>query len=298
MKGRAKGEARVAVRQRVATAVTALEAGIQGLRDSEAWRRYLEVQARFHRYSFGNCLLIAMQRPDATQVAGYRTWQGLGRQVRAGERGITILAPSFWHKARPAKSDNGEEMAEDVVIHSYRDVKVFDVSQTEGDPLPEVGHRLRGETDPALVAGLEGVAQSLGYRVERGCVFPDGRGGDVDLVAKVIRLNGEVDPAHSAKTLLHELAHVALDHRGNGEARMSRASEELEAESVAYIVASKMGMGVEAGEYSFGYVLCWAGERDAVAQVRLHGDRIQRVAHRILEMLEGEKLSKQEEGLT
>ena len=108
-----------------------VEASCRELLSSDGWRRFAETRAAFHRYSFGNCMLIAMQRPEAVQVAGFKAWQGLGRQVRKGERSIRILAPMTVKE----HDEHGDETDERRTF--FRAVPVFDISQTDGDPLPE-----------------------------------------------------------------------------------------------------------------------------------------------------------------
>src|SRR5207244_9968641 len=120
--------------------------GVRALTTSEDWVRALEQAARFHRYSWRNSLLIALQRPEATRVAGYRTWQSLGRQVRRGEHGIAILAPMVYRKR-----DDAEETDALVVLRGFKVVSVFDVAQTEGEELPDVApSRLEGAAPTGL----------------------------------------------------------------------------------------------------------------------------------------------------
>src|SRR5438132_828208 len=126
-----------------------LTEGVEALTNSEEWLRYLDVQRRFHRYSFGNCLLIAFQNPDATQVAGFRRWRELDRQVRRGEKGIAILAPIV-RRLKVEDEVTGEEQTIVSAPRAFRVVHVFDVSQTDGDELPEIPcHRLQGQSGPA-----------------------------------------------------------------------------------------------------------------------------------------------------
>lgn len=123
-----------------------LRDGITELTNSDAWQRYLDVQGRFHNYSWGNSLLISRQYPEATKVAGYRTWQQLGRQVRKGERAIMILAPIVYTQKT---EDAVEPSTQSRVVRGFRSVPVFDIAQTDGEPLPEIAQRLQG-TDPVF----------------------------------------------------------------------------------------------------------------------------------------------------
>ena len=141
----------------------ALTEGIEALTSSAAWRSHLEVQGRFHRYSFSNTLLIVeivRQDPGASRVAGFATWKSLGRAVRKGERAIWILAPMTGRRTRMA---DGEEHRP---ILGFRPVAVFDVAQTDGEPLPEVCRTLEGDDPAALFGRLADRASRLGYAVD------------------------------------------------------------------------------------------------------------------------------------
>ena len=131
-----------------------VEASCRELLSSEGWRRFAETRAAFHRYSFGNCMLIAMQRPDAAQVAGFKAWQSLGRQVRKGERAIRILAPM----AIKERDGVGAETGEAFTI--FRAVPVFDIAQTDGDPLPQAPREpITGDSHARYVPTLEAFAR-------------------------------------------------------------------------------------------------------------------------------------------
>ena len=129
-----------------------LREGIATLTSSERWTRWLEAQSRFHHYSFGNTLLILLQRPDATRVAGYRAWLQLRRQVRKGEKGIAILAP-IANRIR-VEDENGEEKVLAGPAHAFRIAHVFDVAQTDGDDLPTVSDRLTGDDPDEIYSKL------------------------------------------------------------------------------------------------------------------------------------------------
>jgi hypothetical protein len=260
---------------RHAQCITQLAEGIARLTTSAAWRRYLEFQSRFHRYSFNNVLLIAAQCPEATQVAGFRAWRDLGRFVRAGERAIWILAPLVYRPRGLA-----EEGAE-VVVRGFKFVPVFDVSQTDGAELPSVCNQLVGDDPAGHFARLAGVAGSLGFTVEDH-VLAGSINGDCSHDDRRIRIETRNAPAQRLKTLAHELAHALL-HEGFAD----RALAELEAESTAYVVCHALGL--DSGDYSFGYVATWAGGgQQAVAAVRASCGRIQRAAAEILSRLRPE----------
>src|SRR5215212_314462 len=143
-----------------------LEQSFAAIQDSDTFRAYLVAQAKFHHYSFGNVLLILAQRPDATRVAGYRTWQSLDRHVKKGEKAIRIIAPAYYIR-REVDSQTGEDVERQVTF--FRSASVFDYSQTEGKPLPEVPVPvLDSEVGSELYARLEDVARDEGVTVQRG----------------------------------------------------------------------------------------------------------------------------------
>jgi antirestriction protein ArdC len=251
-----------------------LSEGIEALTTSDRWRAHLEVQGRFHRYSFNNALLIGAQDPAATRVAGFATWRRLGRSVAKGERAIWILAPMIGRRTRDA---DGEERRP---VYGFRPVAVFDVAQTEGDPLPEVCCNLDGEDPAAWFGMLRGRAERLGYSVEP-AELPGSTNGDCNYGLRRIRVESRNHPAQQVKTLAHELAHALL-HEGVGDLALA----ELEAESAAFLVCHSLGL--DSGQYSFGYVACWAGGGpEAVAAISASGSAIQRAASAILEGLDG-----------
>ena len=260
-----------------------LTAGIAQLTTTDAWIRWLRVQSRFHRYSFNNVLLIAAQRPNATQVAGFRAWQGMHRQVRRGEKAITILAPC----TRREQDEDGGQLQR---IVGFRGASVFDVGQTDGDELPEPPcHRLTGDAPREAWAKLEEFAVSLGYTV-KWAELPTGRNGDCNAALRTIRVSSELThmPAQSVKTLTHEIAHALLHGEALREGHLcDRPRAELEAESVAFVVLD--ASGIDSQEYTFGYVATWAGGTDqAIATVRESGQRISGAARKVIVALGNE----------
>jgi hypothetical protein len=232
-----------------------LQEGVHALTTSDDWQNALAFAARFHSYSFGNALLIAAQRPEATYVAGVHKWLELGRHVRKGEHGIAILAPIVFR--RDALNDDEPER----VVRSFKVAHVFDVAQTDGDELPETvfAHRLEGgaERETALYAELEGTLRSDGWTVERVPADPlapigTQANGVTIYDARTVQVRADLSPAQSLKTLVHERAHTIL----HGGTVQPRELIECEAESTAYVVLS--ALGIDAGAYSFGYVAGWS----------------------------------------
>ncbi len=224
--------------------------GILELTSSPAWTRWLRISRRFHRYSFQNQILIQRQCPEASWVAGYRTWLRSGRQVRRGERAIRILAPCV---AAAEGRDEAEADSSRPAVVGFRVVRVFDISQTEGEELPQPTRTLTGDSPAVHLAQLAQRAQALDFSVNFTELWGS-RNGDCSHALARIRVRQDLPPAHKLKTLAHEIAHAVLhgpDFQG------SRALAELEAESVAYLICHEFG--VDSSGYSFGYLASWSG---------------------------------------
>jgi antirestriction protein ArdC len=259
-----------------------LTAGIEQLTSSQRWQEWLAVQGRFHHYSFRNTLLIQLQCPTATRVAGFRAWQELGRQVRKGEKAIWILAPvTCKREASDISVADGDSAR---VIVAFKPACIFDVSQTDGEPLPEVCSRLDGSAPDGVYEHLIAVAHSIGYSVED-CDFTDSRNGDCTFDLHRIRVHRHNASAQRLKTLAHELAHAMLHENAQ-----DRSLAELEAESVAFTVCA--ALGIASDDYSFGYLTTWIGGGDsAIAAIKESASRIQQTADRILVAVESKSAS-------
>jgi len=210
--------------------------------------------SRFHRYSWGNCLLIHSQRPDATQVAGFQAWLKMRRYVRKGEKGIVILAPMVGRK----KSD--DELTEDAEtrLFGFRAAHVFDVSQTEGEPLPEFA-RVTGDpqqhTDrlKAFVAA-KGIALEFSDRIAPAKGMSSG--GKITLLPNL-------DAAETFSVLVHEAAHELL-HRGERRSQTTHAVRETEAEAVAFVVSCAVGLDLNTA--SSDYIQLHSGDKATLAE--------------------------------
>jgi len=250
-----------------------LTEGISNLTSSEAWQRHLDFQSRFHRYSFGNVLLIAAQCHEATQVAGFNAWRKMNRFVRKGEKALWILAPMVY---KNADAEDGEN---EKVIRGFKFVPVFDVAQTDGEELPTVCNRLTGGDSENRYATLVSVARSIGFDVQEH-EFDGSTNGDCCHSEHRIRVEFRITPAQRVKTLAHEIAHAMLHETFD-----SRALAELEAESTAYVVTQSLG--IDSSDYSFGYVATWAGGGDqAITGIKASCERIQKTASSILRAFE------------
>jgi len=264
--------------------LTQLEQGISNLSSEPEWRAWLDMQAKLYKYSFFNCVLIAIQRPGATACAGFQQWRTRhNRSVRAGEKAIWILAPIF-SKVKVMRKDpqTGEEkeVIEERLVF-FKNVKVFDIDQTDGPALPEPCKPLAGD-DAGLYRHLEAYAVKAGYTVAKEDTGP--AHGYCIPKASYIGISKDDEPAQQAKSLAHEIGHAIL----HADLDMSRADAELEAESVAYIVSSHFGL--DTSRYSFEYITWWQGQaaKDAMEGLKASGQRISNAAKKIIVGVERE----------
>ena len=249
-------------------ALERLHAGVTELLDSRVWRDALKFKTRFHTYSFNNALLIYLQWPDATLVAGYRRWQELGRQVRKGETSLAILAPIVCKVA-----DEGSEEVERRVV-GFRSARVFDVSQTDGEPLPELPRPTVLEEDSEAIREVLARAEAfaaakgfpVGYRELREGVF-----GSFSVTRRMITVRADLPPLQTLKTLIHELAHALLHAEPKPEEK--RHLCELEAESCAFLVLHELGL--DTSRYTFPYLASWTDHPD---ELLLAGEKAARAA--------------------
>lgn len=252
---------------------------VEELSTSEGWARMLQAAARFHDYSPSNVLLISAQRPDATRVAGIRTWNSLGRRVKRGEHGIAILAPCVY-PAPPGLSSEESTVDTSAMtsaepsrsarpnrhLRGFRVVHVFDVTQTDGRPLREASPTaLAGVGPEGLWDRLASLAQADGYRVERGPCRP-GAMGYTDFNARAVRVRGDTEGAQAVKTLAHEVGHIRADHEHRfpdyAASRACRGRAKVEAESIAYLITAQAG--ADSTAYSVPYLAGWSGGASGV----------------------------------
>jgi hypothetical protein len=272
-------------------ALECLEKGLETLLDAENWVQYLRFQSNFHRYSFHNQILIWAQCPNATYCAGFQQWRKMNRHVCKGERGLAILAPLI----RKTDSDeclentgqqqsDGENGTQKKVLFGYRTVYVWDVSQTDGEPLPMVSMPEVVQGDTELYARLQDVCPFPVIEVSLG----DGIRGSFNHQEQRIRVADDMPEAQKAKTLVHEWAHGLLHSLSTR--RPDKETRELEAESTAYVVCHALGL--DTSSYSFSYITGWSG-KEAIETLKLCGSRIQKAADAILSALEAEPLLKE-----
>ncbi|KAB2958572.1 MAG: DUF1738 domain-containing protein [Candidatus Methylomirabilis oxygeniifera] len=246
----------------LANLAAALEQG-----KSEALTAYLATMSRFHDYSWGNVLLILSQKPDATRVAGFNAWRRFGRFVRKGEKGIVIIAPML---IKP-KEDEARQDGEDRSILRFKAVYVFDVSQTDGEPLPEfaaVGGNPNGHAD-CLKAFVAAQGIVLEYAESLGGARGRSHGGRVELLASL-------SPAEEFSVLTHELAHEML-HKGERRNETSKTVRETEAEAVAFVVCKAIGL--DTGTHAADYIHLYDGDKATLAESL---DHVQKTAAAII----------------
>ena len=269
-----------------------LEEGIKSVFASSKYREYLTVMSKFHSYSFNNSILILMQKPDARYVAGYRTWESLNRHVKKGEKGITILAPNPHRMTKevtvinpetgqPKLDAEGKQMKEQkqIIYASFRPITIFDVSQTEGEPLSELVTELKKKalnypllmniiksTSPVPIRfeSWEGLAKGYYNRTSDEIVIKDG-----------------MSESQTLKTALHETAHSIL--HADKKNPKDPATKEIEAESVAFIVCNHFG--IDTSDYSFAYLASWSSSKE-LPELRASLKTIQTTAHDLIDRMD------------
>jgi antirestriction protein ArdC len=256
---------------------------VEQLRDSDRWTQFLAFAAAFHRYSLNNVLLILSQRPDAERVAGFRTWQAVGRQVRKGEKSLRIFGYST--KKVTEQDENGEDVEKR--YPRFPILPVFDIAQTDpidpdADDPSTLTAPLTGADDHGVIGALTVYLVADGWTVEH-TEAGQHRNGYTDPEARRVVIGSHLSPAHAAKTLIHELAHIVLGHTDDlTEYAEHRGLMETEAESVAYVVAGLVGFDTAA--YSVGYVAGWS-EADTDL-IRSTAARVLTAVHQIATILD------------
>ena len=285
-----------------------LEAGVRGVLDSENYKSYLTSMSKFHTYSFRNTMLIFLQKPDASLVAGAGKWQSeFERTRKQGERGLKILAPNFYKvkKRVPKKDpDTGEPIKDkdgktvmdeqEITVPDYRVVSVYDVSQTEGKELPEAHvDMLSGDVEQFqdLQAALE---RSSPYAISIEPIL-DGAKGRCFYLEQRIAVNEGMGELQTLKTAIHEVAHARLYEKNSHLAedkQPDKATREVQAESVAYAVCQYWGL--DTSDYSFGYIANWSSGRD-LKELQASLETIRAAANDLINEMEIHLLELQQE---
>ena len=287
--------------QQVREITDKLEQGIKELFESERFKEYLRTMSKFYNYSFNNTLLIAMQKPDATLIAGYTSWQrNFDRQVIKGEKGIKILAPAPYKAQeerekidpvtqKPVIGADGNAVTETVEIlrPAFKVVSVFDVSQTDGKELPDIMEdQLTGDVERyedfwRVLKEVSPVPVEL-EKIEGGAH------GYYHLVDKRIAIDEGMSEMQTIKTLIHEIAHAKLhaidpDAKAAPEDGKGRHTKEVEAESVAYTVCQRYG--IETSDYSFGYIAGWSSDKET-KELKSSLETIRKTAAEMIESID------------
>ncbi|MCM1388127.1 MAG: ArdC-like ssDNA-binding domain-containing protein [Bacillus sp. (in: Bacteria)] len=256
-----------------------IETGVKELFESERYQEYLQVMSKFHNYSFNNVMLIAMQKPDASHIAGFSAWKNkFGRNVMKGEKGIRIIAPSPYKikqemnkidpvTKQPVIGKDGKPVIEEqeITIPAFKVVSVFDVSQTEGKELPSIGaSELTGNVERyADFFKAAELAAPVPVGFEK---IGSGSKGYYSQIDKRIAINEGMSELQNLKTLIHEIAHAKLHDvdlnvpLGEQAERPDRRTREIQAESIAYTVCQYYGL--DTSDYSFSYVAQWSSGRE------------------------------------
>lgn len=262
-----------------------IEEGIKQLFDSEKYAQYLQTMSRFHRYSVNNVMLIHSQKPNATRVAGFNKWRDdFGRHVKRGEKGIQIIAPIFYKKKieemkrdpdtdAPILDKDGKAIFEEkeVKVPMFKVVSVFDVSQTEGRPLPELAANLTGDVKQFEIF-MEALRRSAPVPIEFK-PMDENMDGYFNEAAQSIAIREGMSEVQTVSAAIHEIAHsklhnyekaqaeaVAGDENAEQPVKKDRRTEEVEAESISYTVCQYYG--IETGENSFGYIASWSKDKE------------------------------------
>lgn len=265
--------------------VEKLEKGILDTLNSNQYKEFLKFQSQFHNYSFNNQMLIYLQKPEATNVAGFKSWQKFERHVMKGEKGISILAPNpykYLKNVETVDKKTGEVKTEKVETQgmSFRKVSVFDVSQTDGKELPEICKELQGNSINAesIIKAIKKISEIP--IIEK--IIESGAKGYYSRTEDLIAINKGMSLDQTAKTLIHEYAHSKL-HNTEAALMMDRATKEVQAESVAFIVSNHFG--VDTSQYSFDYLASWSSGKE-LTELRQSLDIIQKTSDKIISKIE------------
>ncbi|MEG0570375.1 MAG: YodL domain-containing protein [Oscillospiraceae bacterium] len=275
-----------------------LEQGIKDIYDSEHYKNYLTVMSKFHSYSYRNSLLIMLQKPEATLVAGFNAWKNnFKRYVNKGEKGIQILAPAPYRvkmemekidpkTQRPVLDSKGNPVTEEVKITkpSFRPVHVFDVSQTSGEPLPQLTTELSGN-----VAQYQAFFESLKSVFPFPIQFEDiqsGAKGYCDPVNQKIAIKNGMSEIENIKTAIHEITHADLhadQSKLSLDEKKDRRTKEMESESVAFVVCNHFG--IDTSDYSFAYLAAWSSGKE-LKEIQNNLDTIQKQAAELIDRID------------
>lgn len=290
--------------ERLATAFNELNSAVEQITTGEDWRKYLDFQAKFYRYSARNVMWLCAQAEQRGMhletVASFNTWRKAGRTVDKGQHGLKVLAPVTYRREKTEleieadrRNEGSMKLSGEVAdptkttehhVRGFKVETVFDVSQTSGPPEtlppnPARAPRYIGLCDPEVITTLEYEIVKAGYTVQTvdaaEAGWPESTSGRTTPQNRTVQIRGDMSPAAQAKTLAHELSHIVLEHE------QSDPRSETEAESTAYLVMRHLG--IDTGSYSFGYVSGWAQDTSTVQR---SAETIRRTADQICSQLD------------
>ena len=273
-----------------------LETGVAELFTSERYQEYLKTMSKFHNYSFNNTLLIAMQRPDATLVTGYRNWQSMGRQVKKGEKGITIIAPApikrkkeqavLDQDQKPVIGPDGKPKTEEVevTLPCFKAITVFDIEQTTGEPIQTLAPEILTAAVEDFDLFLEAIREISPVPIRFDAIEGSANGYYHNLDKEIV-IKKEMSQSQTLKTAIHETAHARLHDKEimeNQGIEKDRLTKEVEAESVAYCVCSAFEL--DTSEYSFPYIAGWSSGKE-MRELKASMDVIRKTAGEMIDEL-------------
>lgn len=254
-----------------------IKEGVQEVLSSQRWVDFLQFHSNFTKYSFTNSMLIYLQKPDATYVATFRKWKKMNRFVKKGSKAIHIRGPVF-RKEEVEVNGRTEEVQR---LVSFRDICVFDISQTDGQEIPEICNELRDTGNTDNIEYLYNLLKD--DIIENPVIEGDTIGNSKGMFNREtteITVKSDMSYTQKFKTLIHEYAHAIL--HSNEQEEFARDQKEVEAESVAYITAQYFG--VDTSDYSFEYLASW--NQEDIEKFELYWERIQRTSKDIIQSIE------------
>ena len=273
-----------------------LETGVAELFTSERYQEYLKTMSKFHNYSFNNTLLIAMQRPDATLVTGYRNWQSMGRQVKKGEKGITIIAPApikrkkeqavLDQDQKPVIDPDGKPKTEEVevTLPCFKAITVFDIEQTTGEPIQTLAPEILTAAVEDFDLFLQAIREISPVPIRFDAIEGSANGYYHNLDKEIV-IKKDMSQSQTLKTAIHETAHARLHDKEIMESQgieKDRLTKEVEAESVAYCVCSAFEL--DTSEYSFTYIAGWSSGKE-MRELKASMDVIRKTAGEMIDEL-------------
>ena len=264
-----------------------IDDGVKAVFESDRYKDCLRYMSKFTNYSAGNCILIMLQKPEASLVAAFGKWKQLGRTVNKGEKGIAILAPMTFRNKQSENEDEEEQDEAETRTLGFRKVYVFDVSQTSGEPVPEYVSDLDEDIEEEHVEAVISAVRSItGLPVDVEEISGGAKGYYSHSEQRIV-IQAGLSGAQSVKTAIHECAHALLHDPDKNlpTADTTRSDKEVQAESVAYIVASRYGL--DTSEYSFPYIASWSHGKQ-LEQLNRFLNEIQGTARSICDAIDNE----------